>query len=46
MSLDHWLEDHHRARAAAIREVYLSEPTLPPSDHVTLVIQPLSEAAG
>lgn len=44
MSLERWMEDHHRARAAAIREVYLTEPAIPPSDHVTLVIQPLRDS--
>ena len=43
MSLEQWLSDHHRARAAAIREVYLTGPTVPPAEHVTLVIQPLGE---
>jgi effector-binding domain-containing protein len=44
MSLEQWLADHHRAKAAAVREVYLTEPSMAASEHVTLVVQPLSEA--
>jgi AraC family transcriptional regulator len=46
MSLEHWISDHHCARAAAIREVYLTEPTVPAAEHVTLVIQPLRDVEG
>jgi effector-binding domain-containing protein len=40
--LEKWLEQHHRTRAGAVREVYLSGPAVPPAEHVTVVIQPLA----
>lgn len=40
-SLDRWLAAHHRTRADAVREVYLTGPEVPPARRVTLVIQPL-----
>ncbi|MCX5745524.1 MAG: GyrI-like domain-containing protein [Proteobacteria bacterium] len=43
-AIEEWLTDHQRARGAAIREVYLSEPTTPSDERVTLVIQPLQPA--
>ena len=41
LSLEHLVADHHRARSAAIREVYLTAPTAPPDQRITLVVQPL-----
>ncbi|MBS1120586.1 MAG: AraC family transcriptional regulator [Deltaproteobacteria bacterium] len=40
-TIQHWMEEHHHAKAGPVREVYLSPPTVPPAEHVTLVIQPL-----
>ena len=43
--MEKWLQEHHRARAGAVREMYLSEPSVPPAEMVTYVIQPLKSAA-
>lgn len=43
-SIEHWMEDHHRQRAEAVREVYLTGPTVPATDQVTIVVQPLQPA--
>lgn len=40
--LDQWLTDHHQVAADAVREVYLTAPTVPADEHVTLVIQPIA----
>jgi AraC family transcriptional regulator len=39
-----WLEQHQRTAAGPLREVYLTPPTVPAAEHVTLVIQPLEPA--
>jgi AraC family transcriptional regulator len=46
-TIEHWLADHHRDRADAVREVYLTSPgEVPdPANWVTLVIQPIRDAA-
>ncbi len=41
-SIERWMTDHQRARAGAFREVYLTEPSVPAAEHITLVIQPLA----
>lgn len=43
-AIDQWIAEHHRARSGPVQEMYLNEPTVPPVDLVTVVIQPL--AAG
>jgi effector-binding domain-containing protein len=40
-SIEEWIDDHHEKRADAVREVYLSMPTAPVDERVTLVVQPL-----
>jgi effector-binding domain-containing protein len=42
-AIGRWIEEHHRARADAVREVYLTSPQeVPdPAAWVTLVVQPL-----
>lgn len=40
-AIDRWVDEHARARAGAIREVYLTGPSSRPSEQVTLVVQPL-----
>ena len=40
-ALQDWLERNHRTREGAVRELYVSMPTVPPAEHVTYVIQPL-----
>ncbi|HEU4729091.1 MAG TPA: GyrI-like domain-containing protein [Kofleriaceae bacterium] len=42
-SLDRWITDHHYVRAAAIREVYVTPPGGPPTELVTLLVQPLDQ---
>jgi effector-binding domain-containing protein len=44
-AVDRWIADHHRERADAVREVYLTSPQeVPdPASWVTLVIQPLRD---
>lgn len=44
-TIDRWLVEHHRERADAVREVYLTSPqAVPdPAAWVTLVIQPLRD---
>lgn len=42
--LEQWLQEHHRARSGAVRELYMSEPNVPPAELVTYVIQPLQPA--
>lgn len=44
-ALDQWLVDHSRARADVVREVYLTDPTVPADELVTLVIQPITSEA-
>jgi effector-binding domain-containing protein len=43
-SIDRWLDEHHRRRSDAVREVYLTNPAeVPdPSRWQTLVIQPIA----
>ena len=43
-SIERWMTDHDRRKAGATREVYLTAPTVPPAEQVTLVIQPLQGA--
>lgn len=47
-SIEHWMEDHHQARADAVREVYLNNPgeVRDPTQYLTLVIQPVHEHAA
>jgi AraC family transcriptional regulator len=40
-TIEAWLAEHHRVRSAPMREVYLTGPSVPPAEHVTLVIQPV-----
>jgi effector-binding domain-containing protein len=40
-AIERWVTDHGRLRSSAVREVYLTPATVPPVDHVTLVVQPL-----
>jgi effector-binding domain-containing protein len=40
-TIEEWLDDHQEHRADAIREVYLTPPTVALTEQVTLVIQPL-----
>jgi effector-binding domain-containing protein len=40
-SIEEWIDDHHKQKADVIREVYLTAPTVPPTEQVTLVVQPL-----
>jgi len=44
-SIEHWLEEHHRDRADAVREIYLTSPgEVPdPMQWVTVVVQPIRE---
>lgn len=44
LSIERWLEDHHAGRKDFVREVYMTEPTVPAAEHVTIVIQPLQAA--
>lgn len=40
--LDAWIAEHHRCRAGATREVYLTDPSVAdPARYETLVIQPI-----
>jgi effector-binding domain-containing protein len=39
--IERWLDEHHRGRAGAVREQYMTDPSVPPAQHVTFVIQPL-----
>jgi effector-binding domain-containing protein len=39
--VENWIAEHHRARAGAVREMYLTPPSVPATQMVTLVIQPL-----
>jgi effector-binding domain-containing protein len=41
-TIERWIADHHRSKAGAVREVYLTEPSVPWAEHVTLVIQPIA----
>jgi len=43
-AIEHWISEHHRVRNGPMQEVYLSSPTVPPADLVTVVIQPLAAA--
>lgn len=40
-SIGRWLASHRRAAAGPVREIYLSEPSVPATERVTLVVQPL-----
>lgn len=41
-SIEHWVDDHHSHKAGPVREVYLTPPTVPAAEQVTLVIQPIA----
>ncbi len=43
-AVERWLDEHARARAGAIREVYVTGPSGRPNEQVTLVVQPLVAA--
>jgi effector-binding domain-containing protein len=40
-AIEKWIAQNHRRRAGAPREIYMTMPTVPPSQQVTLVVQPL-----
>jgi len=40
-SIEEWIDDHHKHKADAIREVYITSPAAPITERVTLVVQPL-----
>lgn len=42
-AIEKWLVQHQRARAGAPREIYMTMPTVPASEQVTLVVQPLEQ---
>jgi effector-binding domain-containing protein len=44
--LEKWLAQHHRTRAGAVREMYLTGPSVPPTEQVTVVVQPLAARAA
>lgn len=44
--LERWLADHGRKTGGPRREVYLTMPMAPPSEQITIVIQPLEPAPG
>ena len=41
-TIQEWIEDHHRATAGVVREVYLTPASAPAGERVTLVVQPLA----
>jgi effector-binding domain-containing protein len=43
VALEKWLLEHHRSKIGPIREVYLTPPSSPPTDQVTMVIQTVRE---
>jgi len=40
-AIEKWIAEHHRARGGAPREIYMTMPTVPASQQVTVVVQPL-----
>lgn len=42
-AIEKWIADHHRQRAGAPREIYMTMPTVPATQQVTLVVQPLEQ---
>ena len=42
-AIEKWIADHHRQRSGAPREVYMTMPTVPATQQVTLVVQPLEQ---
>jgi AraC family transcriptional regulator len=40
-AVEGWVDEHHRERADAPREVYLTGPEVPEEQHQTLVVQPV-----
>ena len=37
-----WMQDHHYTRGAAPREIYLSDPSVPEKNRVTVILQPVT----
>lgn len=42
-AIEKWIAEHHRARAGAPREIYMTMPTVPATQQMTLVVQPLEQ---
>lgn len=41
-ALERWTEEHGQAPAGPMREVYLTGPDVPPEQHRTLIVQPIT----